>query len=201
MGGFEPVAKPWRLGGFPPDFAFSLLPEDWEHFRVLMEQACVRIPSLETAPVRRHVNGPESFTPDGRYMLGEARVTVTDVTSAFTVLGIMGPRSRDLLSRLTDADLSNGAFPLRTSHEIEVGCATVRATRIVYVGELGWELSGAYGHTLGRSVGLGYVAHADGIDAPFVRSGRWALEIATERFPATAQLEPPYDPLSTRVRR
>src|SRR2546427_4093732 len=72
MGGFEPVAKPWGMDGFPKDFAFSLLPEDWEHFRVLMEQAIVRIPALETAPVRRHVNGPESFTPDNRYMLGEA---------------------------------------------------------------------------------------------------------------------------------
>src|SRR5207249_970637 len=72
MGGFESVAKPWGMHGLPKDFAFSLLPEDWEHFRVLMEQAIVRIPALETAPVRRHVNGPESFTPDNRYMLGEA---------------------------------------------------------------------------------------------------------------------------------
>ena len=72
MGGFEPVAKPWGMAGIPPDFAFSLLPEDWDHFQVLMEQALVRIPALASAPVRRHVNGPESFTPDGRYMLGEA---------------------------------------------------------------------------------------------------------------------------------
>src|SRR5262249_54035974 len=72
MGGFEPVAKPWGMQGIPGDFAFSLLPEDWEHFQVLMEQALIRIPALETAPVRRHVNGPESFTPAGRYLLGEA---------------------------------------------------------------------------------------------------------------------------------
>ena len=72
MGGFEPVAKPWGMDGIPEDFKFSLLPEDWEHFRLMMEQACIRIPSLETAPVRQHVNGPESFTPDNRYMLGEA---------------------------------------------------------------------------------------------------------------------------------
>src|SRR5262245_65496359 len=72
MGGFEPVAKPWGMDGIPDDFAFSLLPEDWEHFQVLMGQALVRIPALESAPVRRHVNGPESFTPDGRYLLGEA---------------------------------------------------------------------------------------------------------------------------------
>ena len=548
MGGFEPVAKPWAMDGVPKDFAFSLLPEDWEHFRVLMEQAIVRIPALETAPVRRHVNGPESFTPDNRYMLGEApelrnffvaagfnsvgiasaagagkalaewivagepsmdlwdvdirrfmpfqgngrylgertkevvgllyamhwpfrqpetargvrrsvlhdrlaargagfgvvagweranwfstagvepryvytygrqnwfpcagaehravretaglfdqsslakfllegpdatatlqrlcandvdvaagrivytqmlngrggiecdltvtrladnaylvitiaaaathdadwirrgigdaRVTVTDVTSAFAVLGVMGPRSREILSRLTPADLSNATFPFGTAREIEVGYATVRATRITYVGELGWELyvptefamgvyenviaagedlglrhagyhamdslrlekgyrswghdiggddtpleaglgfavsfkksgfvgrdallrqrdtplarrlvmfmlddpeplllgdepiyrdgaligritSGAFGHTLGRSVGMGYVTHSDGVDATFLRAGRWELEIAIERFPATAQLEPPYDPKSARVR-
>jgi len=548
MGGFEPAAKPWGMDGVPADFAFSLLPEDWEHFRVLMEQACVRIPELETAPVRRHVNGPESFTPDNRYMLGEApelrnffvaagfnsvgiasaagagkalaqwivagepdmdlwdvdirrfspfqsnprylrdrttevvgllyamhwpfrqpetargvrrsvlhdrlaargavfgvvagweranwvatpgvarryeytygrqnwfacaaaehravreqvavfdqsslaklllqgpdatavlqrlcandvdvdtgrivytqllnarggiecdltvtrlaedtyvvvtvaaaathdahwirrgigdaRVTMTDVTSAFSVLGIMGPRSRELLSRLTDADLSNASFPFGAAREIEIGYASVRAVRITYVGELGWELyvpaefatavydevtaageglglrhagyhamdslrlekgyrswghdisgddtpleaglgfavafkkdgfvgrdallrqraaplarrlvmftlddpeplllgdepiyrdgvlmgritSGAYGHTLGRSVGMGYVTHEAGVDPAFVRSARWELEIATDRFAARAQLEPPYDPTSARVR-
>jgi 4-methylaminobutanoate oxidase (formaldehyde-forming) len=548
MGGFEPVAKPWGMDGVPKDFAFSLLPEDWEHFRVLMEQAIVRIPGLETAPVRRHVNGPESFTPDNRYMLGEApelrnffvaagfnsvgiasaagagkalaewivggepsmdlwdvdirrfmpfqanarylrerttevvgllyamhwpfrqpetargvrcsvlhdrlaargavfgvvagweranwfataglepryvytyerpnwfpcaaaehravreavglfdqsslakfrlqgpdagpalqrlcandvdvapgrivytqmlnarggiecdltvtrladdhylivtiaaaathdadwirrglagaRVTLTDVTSAFTVLGVMGPRSRDLLSRLTDADLSNAAFGFGTTREIEIGHATARATRITYVGELGWELyvpaefargvyeaivavgdefglchagyhamdslrmekgyrswghdigsedtplqaglgfavafdkagfvgrdvllrqrdkplerrllmftladaeplllgdepiyrsgalvgrvtSGAYGHTLGRAVGMGYVTNPEGVDAAFLRDGRWELEIATERFAASALLEAPYDPKSARVR-
>ena len=548
MGGFEPAAKPWGMNGIPADFKFALLPEDWEHFRVLMEQACMRIPALETAPVRRHVNGPESFTPDNRYMLGEApelrnffvavgfnsigiasaagagralaewivggepamdlwdvdirrfmpfqgnarylrertrevvgllyamhwpfrqpetargvrrsvlhdrlaargavfgvvagweranwfatggaepryvhtygrqnwfaaaaaehravreavglfdqsslaklllqgadatailqrlcandidvpvgrivytqmlnarggiecdltvtrladdayrvvtvaaaathdadwirrgiantRVTLTDVTSASTVLGVMGPRSRDLLARLTGADLSNAAFPFGTVREIELGYATVGATRITYVGELGWELyvptelamgvyddvvaagedlglrhagyhamdslrlekgyrswghdigsedtpleaglsfavafrkgtftgreallrqrdlplarrlvmfaledpeplllgdepiwrdgalvgritSGAYGHTLGRPVGMGYVAHPDGVDTAFVQAGRWELEIATERFPAAARLEPLYDPTSARVR-
>src|SRR5256885_619537 len=71
-GGCEPVAKPWGMAGIPADCGFSLLPEDWEHFQVLMEQALIRIPALESAPVRRHVNGPESFTPDGRYLLGEA---------------------------------------------------------------------------------------------------------------------------------
>jgi len=548
MGGFEPVAKPWGMDGFPKDFAFSLLPEDWEHFRVFMEQAIVRIPALETAPVRRHVNGPESFTPDNRYMLGEApelrnffvaagfnsvgiasaagagkalaewivggepsmdlwdvdirrfmpfqgnaaylrerttevvgllyamhwpfrqpatargvrrsavhdrlaargavfgvlagweranwfatdgvepryvytygrqnwfpcagaehravreavglfdqsslakfrvqgpdatavlqrlcandvdvapgrivytqmlnarggiecdltvtrlaedaylivtiaaaaihdadwirrgigaaRVALTDVTSALTVLGVMGPRSRELLARVTGADLSQAAFPFGTAREIEIGYAMARATRLTYVGELGWELyvpaefavnvyeatvaagqefglrhagyhamdslrmekgyrswghdiggedtpleaglgfavafkkeefvgrevllrqrdkplarrlvmftladseplllgdepiyrdgvlvgritSGAYGHTLGRSVGMGYVTHADGVDAGFVRAGGWELEIAMERVPAVAHLEPPYDPTSARVR-
>jgi 4-methylaminobutanoate oxidase (formaldehyde-forming) len=246
----------------------------------------------------------------------DARVTLTDVTSAFTVLGVMGPHSRALLSRVTAADLSDAAFAFATSREIEVAYATARATRITYVGELGWELyvptefatsvyeavveagdglglchagyhamdslrmekgyrswghdigsddtpleaglgfaaafkkdgfvgrdallrqrdkplgrrllmftlgdperlllgdepiyrdgvlvgritSGAYGHTLGRSVGMGYVTHADGVDAAFIRAGRWELEIAMERLAATAHCEPPYDPKSARVR-
>jgi len=228
----------------------------------------------------------------------------------------MGPRSRELLARVTGADLSQAAFPFGTAREIDIGYAMVRATRITYVGELGWELyvpaefalnvyeaivaagaefglrhagyhamdslrlekgyrswghdiggedtplqaglafavafkkegfvgreallrqrdtplgrrlvmftladaeplllgdepiyrdgvlvgritSGAYGHTLGRSVGMGYVTQADGVDAGFVRAGRWELEIATERVPAAARLEPPYDPTSARVR-
>jgi 4-methylaminobutanoate oxidase (formaldehyde-forming) len=248
--------------------------------------------------------------------IGEARATLTDVTSGSTVLGVMGPRARDLLARLTPADLSNAAFPFGTAREIELGHALVKATRITYVGELGWELyvpaefaagvydavvaageavglrhagyhamdslrmekgyrswghdigsedtpleaglgfavafkkdgfvgrdallrqrdtplprrlvmftlddpeplllgdepiwrdgvlvgritSGAYGHTLGRSVGMGYVANPDGVDAAFLRAGRWELEIATERFAASARLEPPYDPASVRVR-
>jgi 4-methylaminobutanoate oxidase (formaldehyde-forming) len=549
MGGFEPVAKPWGMSGIPADFAFSLLPEDWDHFQVMMEQAIHRIPAIETAPVRRHVNGPESFTPDGRYLLGEApecrgfyvaagfnsigiasgagagkavaewivggeppmdlwdvdirrvapfqtnprylhdrtsemvgrlyamhwpfdqprtsrnvrlsvlhdrlaargavfgtvlgweranwyarpgmerayryswgrqnwfecsaeehravreavglfdqssftklrlegpdavavlqrlcandvdvpvgrlvytqmlnarggieadltvtrlaedayfivtgasvathdtdwirrnlgdaRVVLTDVTPASAVLGVMGPRARTLLARLTDADLSNAAFPFLASREIWVGSARVRASRVTYVGELGWELyvptdqaagvydalaavgedlglrhagyhamdslriekayrswghdlgsedtplqaglgfavridkrvsflgrdallaqrekpltrrlvvftledpapllyhdepilrdgalvgritSGAYGHTIGRAIGLGYVEHMDGVTDTFVESGRWELEIACERHRAQAQLSPPYDPKSLRVR-
>jgi 4-methylaminobutanoate oxidase (formaldehyde-forming) len=66
--------------------------------------------------------------------------TVVDVTSAYAVFGVMGPRARDLLARLTSADLSDTAFPFATSREIPLGYATVRATRITYVGELGWEL-------------------------------------------------------------
>jgi glycine cleavage system T protein len=548
MGGFEPEAKAWGTEGIPEDFAFSLLPEDWEHFRVLMEQAVIRIPALESAPVRRHVNGPESFTPDGRYLLGEApecrnffvaagfnsigiasgggagkavaewivggeppmdlwdvdirrvapfqgnprylrertremvgaayaphwpylqpatarglrrgvlhdrlaargacfgvvmgweranwyaspgmepvyrysygrqnwfacaaaehravreavglfdqssftklrlegpdacgalqrlcandvdvppgrivytqmlnsrggieadltatrlagdaflivtaaaaathdagwirrhlgeaRATLTDVTSSQAVLGVMGPRARTLLARLTEADLSSDAFPFLASREIWLASAPVRASRITYVGELGWELyvpvefaagvydalvtagedlglrhagyhamdslriekayrswghdlgdedtpfeaglgfavrlgkpgfigrealvargegpltrrlvvfllddpepllyhaepiwrdgalvgrisSGAYGHTLGRAIGLGWVTHADGVGDEFIASGRWQVEVACERMPARAQLAPPYDPKSLRVR-
>ena len=68
------------------------------------------------------------------------RATLADVTAQYAVFGVMGPRSRDLLSRLTRADLRNEAHPFGISKEIDLGYATVRATRITYVGELGWEL-------------------------------------------------------------
>ncbi len=68
-----------------------------------------------------------------------ARVALVDVTSSMAVFGVMGPRSRELLARLTDADLGQ-AFGFGTSREISLGYSTVRATRITYVGELGWEL-------------------------------------------------------------
>jgi 4-methylaminobutanoate oxidase (formaldehyde-forming) len=252
-----------------------------------------------------------------RRHLGEARAVLTDVTSAFAVLGVMGPRSRALLARLTDTDLGSGAFPYLSSREIWLGVARVRASRMTYVGELGWELyvptelaagvydalvaagadlglrhagyhamdslriekayrswghdlggedtpleaglgfavrfdkrapflgrdallarrdqplarrlavfvlddagplvyhdepiwrdgvlvgritSGAYGHTIGRAIGLGYVEHADGVTDAYVESGRWDVEIACDRHRARAQLAPPYDPKSLRVR-
>ena len=71
---------------------------------------------------------------------GDRRATLVDVTSSYAVLGVMGPRSRELLTRLTRADLGDDAFPFGTSREISLGYSTVRATRITYVGELGWEL-------------------------------------------------------------
>ncbi|MFI6480437.1 FAD-dependent oxidoreductase [Nonomuraea sp. NPDC050663] len=67
-------------------------------------------------------------------------VAVVDVTAMYAVFGVMGPRSRELLQRLTRQDLSHAAFPFGTSREIDLGPYTVRATRITYVGELGWEL-------------------------------------------------------------
>jgi 4-methylaminobutanoate oxidase (formaldehyde-forming) len=252
-----------------------------------------------------------------RRHLGESRAVLTDVTSSEAVLGVMGPRSRELLARLTDADLSNAAFPFLSSREIWLASAPVRAARVTYVGELGWELyvpaefaggvydavvaagedlglrhagyhamdslriekayrswghdlgcedtplesglgfavrldkrgtfigrdallaqrekpltrrlvvfvlddaepllyhdepvwrdgalvgriaSGAYGHTVGRSVGLGWVSHPDGVTDAFITSGRWEVEIACERRRARAQFAPPYDPKSLRVR-
>ena len=72
MGGFEPIAKPWRVEPIPDGFEFRLLPEDWDHFSILMENAIHRTPCLETAEIRMLLNGPESFTLDGNFILGEA---------------------------------------------------------------------------------------------------------------------------------
>src|SRR4029078_1276022 len=68
-----------------------------------------------------------------------ASASLVDVTSAYAVFGVMGPKSRDLLSALTSADLSDDAFPFATSRQISLGYATLRATRITYVAELCWE--------------------------------------------------------------
>ncbi|HZQ60513.1 MAG TPA: FAD-dependent oxidoreductase [Casimicrobiaceae bacterium] len=72
MGGFEPRAKPWNVDPVPDGFEFQLLPEDWDQFQILMENAVHRTPCLETAEVKLLLNGPESFTPDGNFILGEA---------------------------------------------------------------------------------------------------------------------------------
>ncbi|MBA8908102.1 GcvT family protein [Aminobacter ciceronei] len=248
----------------------------------------------------------------------DAHVTLTDVTSSYAVLALMGPRSRDILAKLTSADLSNTGFPFATIREIDIGYATAYANRMTYVGELGWELivptefaigvyealheagrehgladcgyyalealriekgfrawsreltpditpyeaglafavsmdkpngfigkealvaakakgkltrrivqftvddaapmlwggelilrdgkpvgevrSAAYGHTLGRSVALGLLHNEAGIDKDFIESGRFEIDLAGERYTATAHLKAPYDPKSERVK-
>jgi len=75
-----------------------------------------------------------------RHIPEDARCVALDVTSGEACLAVMGPRARDLLAPLTGADLSNAAFPFATAREIELGMSVVRAHRISYVGELGWEL-------------------------------------------------------------
>ena len=72
VGGFEPVAKPWQTDGIPDDISFLHLPEDWDHFQILMDGALNRVPAMEHAGVRTFFNGPESFTPDNRYHMGRA---------------------------------------------------------------------------------------------------------------------------------
>ncbi len=247
----------------------------------------------------------------------DAHCVLTNVTSSMGVISIMGPRARGLLQSLTPADISNDAFPFATSAEIELGYAIVRASRITFVGELGWELyvptefmlgvydeivaagasfglmhagyhalnslriekayrhwshditdedtpleaglgfavkfdkaggfigrdallaqresgvgkrllqfrlqdpepllyhdepiwrddrlvghitSGAYGHSLGACIGLGYVPLEQGRDPAELISGNFEIEVAGIRVPAEASLRPLYDPDNERIR-
>jgi glycine cleavage system aminomethyltransferase T len=242
-----------------------------------------------------------------------------DISSGLPMLALMGPRSRELLQTVTNADLSNAAFPFGTSREIELGYARVRASRVTFVGELGYELlipaefaqhvfevlisagkpfglkhagyfalnslrmekgyrhwghdigqddtpleaglgfavawdkaggfigrealirqrdagpakrrlvqikldgadapmlyhnepiwrggklvgeitSGGYGHTIGASLGMGYVTGPDGVDAAWLAAEPLEIEVAWKRYPARAQLAPWYDPSSLRVK-
>ena len=75
IGCFEPMGKPISPDSLGSDFAFQLLPEDWDHFEPMMINALHRIPALESTEVRMLLNGPESFTPDGAFILGEAAET------------------------------------------------------------------------------------------------------------------------------
>lgn len=71
LGCFEKVAKPWGHKGIPPDFSFGTLPEDFDHFEPILEMATKRVPLLAEAGIQLFFCGPESFTPDDRYLLGE----------------------------------------------------------------------------------------------------------------------------------
>ncbi|MEK9753321.1 MAG: FAD-dependent oxidoreductase, partial [Rhodospirillaceae bacterium] len=72
VGCFEPDARPLPLEKLPNDFAFDLLNEDWDHFEPMLENAIHRIPALAETGARMLLNGPESFTPDGNFILGES---------------------------------------------------------------------------------------------------------------------------------
>ncbi len=72
MGGYEPNPQPWLTGDLPNDWAFRLFDDDFDHFEQHMIQAIERVPALETAGVKQMINGPESFTPDGNFILGVA---------------------------------------------------------------------------------------------------------------------------------
>ena len=90
MGGYERHPAPWGLDGIPEDFNSKLLPEDWERFEELMTNAVVRVPELEEAEVVRLINGPEAFTPDGEFILGESDVRGFWVAAGFCAHGLAG---------------------------------------------------------------------------------------------------------------
>ncbi|MGI9354248.1 MAG: GcvT family protein [Rhizobiaceae bacterium] len=72
LGAFEPIAKPWAMEGIPEDFCFDQLPQDFDHFEPILENAVYRMPMLAEAGIHTFFNGPESFTPDDAYHLGES---------------------------------------------------------------------------------------------------------------------------------
>jgi 4-methylaminobutanoate oxidase (formaldehyde-forming) len=90
MGGYERNPAPWGLGGIPPDFNGKLLAEDWDRFEELMQNAIVRIPDLAEAEIVRLINGPEAFTPDGEFILGETDVRGFWVAAGFCAHGLAG---------------------------------------------------------------------------------------------------------------
>jgi 4-methylaminobutanoate oxidase (formaldehyde-forming) len=111
-----------ETGTFEADLTITRLAED--QFLILTGDRTV---TAVQAWLRRHIPS-------------DAHVFVTNITSAYSVLNLQGPKSRDLLSTLTHADISNEAFRFLTMQEIDIGYAPVKALRVSYVGELGWEL-------------------------------------------------------------
>src|ERR1044071_7249260 len=106
-----------------------------------------------------------------RNLGSEEHAELVDVTRGFSVIGVMGPRSRTLLGRVTDADLGNAAFPFLSSQVVGLGKATVRAVRITYVGELGWEL-----HVpMDQAIEVYDTLMSAGTDLGIVNAGHYAI--------------------------
>jgi 4-methylaminobutanoate oxidase (formaldehyde-forming) len=90
MGGYERDPAPFGLDGIPAGFEAQLLTEDWDRFEELMQGAVLRVPSMEDAEVKRFFNGPEAFTPDGEFILGESDVPGFWVAAGFCAHGLAG---------------------------------------------------------------------------------------------------------------
>jgi 4-methylaminobutanoate oxidase (formaldehyde-forming) len=148
------------------------------------------------------VTGAETETRDfnwlQRHVDPDAHCVLTNVTSGWGVLSVMGPRSRELLQSLTPQDLSNEAFPFGTSRTIELGYALVQASRITYVGELGWELYvptefmlGVYDEVAGAGGRVGLVhAGYHALNSLRMEKGyrHWGHDITDEDTPLEAGL-------------
>ena len=90
VGGYERTPAPWSLDGIPRDFNHKLLTPDWERFEELSDGAQRRVPVLEETGISQMINGPEAFTPDGEFILGESDVRGLFVGAGFCAHGIAG---------------------------------------------------------------------------------------------------------------
>jgi glycine cleavage system aminomethyltransferase T/glycine/D-amino acid oxidase-like deaminating enzyme len=90
MGGYERDPQPWSLGGIPADFNHRLLDPDWPRFEAIMQGAIHRVPAIADAGITRMINGPEAFTPDNEFILGESEVRGFFVAAGFCAHGIAG---------------------------------------------------------------------------------------------------------------
>jgi len=128
-------------------------------------------------------------------ILPHENVHVADVSSHYSVISVMGPKSRDVLQSLTSSDMSNKGFGFGTSQNIQIGCANVRASRITYVGELGWELYAPVDSALTLYSTL--TAHPDVVDGGYyaietlrLEKGyrAWGHELSPDHTPLEAGL-------------
>ncbi|MEO8133456.1 MAG: FAD-dependent oxidoreductase [Betaproteobacteria bacterium] len=115
MGGYEPNPLPWAQQGIPDGFHFQLLDDNWDHFEPLMEQAIARVPALANAGIKQLINGPESFTPDGNWMIGEApELKNFYVGAGFNAFGIAsaGGAGRALAEWIVGGEPSMDLWPV-----------------------------------------------------------------------------------------
>jgi 4-methylaminobutanoate oxidase (formaldehyde-forming) len=106
MGGYERDPAPWALDGVPPDFNGKLLAPDMRRFESIMEGAIRRVPAMADAGVNRVINGPEGFTPDNEFILGESEVRGFFVAAGFSAHGIAGAGGigRQMASWIVDGE-------------------------------------------------------------------------------------------------